>query len=210
MKTVSNDFLTAWKGKVSKFAVQRIDYKRRYWNGSAMVYEANWQSLTMPKAQFKSIGTMSWSIDTIRQNEFKSSNCVLQLLNNDYRWSPNNQQGIFSVDAVAVNGYIAPGTKFQAYAGYEKADGTTELVSMFAGILVDYSMKPMTGIFEALVSGYEISLISTDAQALVTSVTNESIGPGNGSKTAFTTTSTGVAFVDTVKVNSVVQSEGTD
>lgn len=210
MKTVSTNFKTAWVNKGSKFAIQRIDYKRQYWNGAAMVYETNWNSLTMPKAQFKSIGTMSWSLDTILQNEFKESNCSLQLLNNDYRWSPNNSGGIFGADSVATSGYIAVGTKFQVYAGYELADGTFEYVSMFAGVLSDYSMKPVAGIFEAFISGYEYNLTNTDAQLVVNAVTNESIGPGNASKTAFTTTSTGIAFVDSVYVNGVLKVEGSD
>ena len=211
MKTVSNAFLTAWTNKGQKFAIQRIDYKRRYWNGAAMVYEAAWTSLTMPGAQFKSIGTMAWSLDAVLQNEFKESSCVLQLLNNDYRWSPNNGSGVFAADGVATAGYIAVGTKFQIYGGYELADGSFEYVSMFAGVLSDYSMKPADGVFEAMVSGYEYNLSSTDAQLLVTAVTNEAmVGTVDGANKAFTSSSNGVAFVDSVTDNAVAKKEGTD
>ncbi len=211
MKTVTNNFLASWLSKGSKFAVQRIDYKRRYWNGAAYVYEASWQSLTMPSAQFRSIGSMTWNIDTTLQEEFKSSNAIVSLLNNDYRWMPENTYGIFGPDAVATGGYFARGTQVIIYAGYELADGTFELVSMFAGLLIDYSMKPADGVFEAYVSGNEIKLQNNDAQLVADAFTDEVLlGTVDGANKVFTTASLGVGFITGVKIDAAVKKQGSD
>lgn len=206
-KTTSPAYKTAFASKGYKVAVYKIAYLRRYWNGAAYVYEPNWHYLTMPGAQFASIGTLTWNIDTALQDEFTASNATLSLLNTDYRWLPENPSGIFGYDGVHT--YFARGTKFIIYAGYEVNGGTQELLPMFSGLLTDYSAKPMEGTFEAIISGYEDWLINSDAQLVATTFTNEAlVGAVDGVNKIFTTASLGVAFVTRVRDNAVVGSEG--
>ncbi len=207
-KTITNAFKTAWVNKGCKFGIQRVDYKRRYWNGSAMVYESSWQSMTMPGAQFSTIGSMSWGLSSILNTEFDTSNCSVQLLNSDYQWTPQNTLGIFGQNSLGYNCYPR-GTKFQVYAGYELSDHTYEYVSMFAGLLTDYTSKPEEGIFEAYISGYEEYLKNTKAEIVSDTFTLENCSPatGDGTNTDFRTTSAGVGYITVVQVNGVTVPE---
>lgn len=211
MLSVTDNFLAIWRNRASKFAVRKIKYKRRYLAGASIVYEENWQELRM--SDFLQIGTKSATLDTVQSGVFNTSNIILHLRNSKHEWSPYNQEGIFGPDAVAANGYIPYRTMFQVEAGYELADGTEELTTQFLGYFVDFSMNP--GTFEAEISGKELDFKEADAQRVSDTFgdpTPEATIPsiGNGTITDFRTTSTGVGFVDQVRVGGVVKKEGTD
>lgn len=193
---VSQGFLNAWHNRTEKFAVREVRYKRRYWNGSAFVYEANWKTLKM--RDFKSVGAIVQQLDTIKLNEFRTSNLTVSLSNDRNLWSPHNVYGYFGADATATDGYSAYKTLFQVYGGYELADGTEELICKFTGFLTDYNLNNRDGYIEMTLTGYELKLQSKDAQdTLSTAFTDEAMVPaaGDGVTKDFYTTSQGVAYL---------------
>jgi|GEM_PF-4915172 hypothetical protein len=210
MLTVSDAFLAAWRNPAAKFEVHRIKYKRRYAAGGAFVYEADWNTLEMKN--FVQLGDASSTLDTVTGGVFNASNIVLSLRNNRYEWSPYNQAGVFGSDAVATAGYQAYRTLFQIEAGYLLPDGTAEVPVQFTGYMVDFSMSPDKGIFEATISGKELDFKENDAQKVSAAFTEEATSPaiGNGVITDFYTTSVGVGFVNQVRVGGVVKKEGVD
>ena len=210
MLTVSDAFLTAWRNRSCKFAVRKVSYKRRYWNGSAFVYEAEWRELAM--RDFLDIGTKNEALDTVQANIFKTSNITLRLRNLDFRWSPYNTAGLFGADDVAENGYQAYRTMFKVEAGYTLADGSDELPIQFTGYLVDFNMPPFGGVFEADIAGRALDLEEADAQEISDPVSDGEVSPsvGDGVITDFRTTAVGVAFIDSVYVGETLKVEGSD
>ena len=201
-------FNAVWLNRGKKFAVRQVKYKRRYYNGSAFVYEANWQTLRMK--DFSQIGTLTQQLDTVKKNEFKVSNLTLSLNNRDGRWFPDCTTSVFAADAVATSGYQPYKTLFQILAGYELEDGTEELLTLFTGLLVDYNLNSSTDHIEYIIIGYEEKLLKADAQMVSTAFTNEALTPApNGTNRDFYTTSLGVGRVSRVRIDGVVKSEGT-
>lgn len=208
MKTITTAFKNAWLNRGKKFAVRQIKYKRRYWNGAAFVYEASWQTLKMK--DFSQIGTLTQQLDTVKKNEFKVSNITLSLNNRDGRWFPDCTNSVYAADAVATAGYQPYKTLFQVLAGYELADGTEELLTLFTGLLVDYNLSSLSDHIEYTVIGYEEKLLKADAQLVSTAFTNEALTPApDGVIKDFYTTSLGVGRITSVRADTTVKSEGT-
>lgn len=213
LERVSQAFVNAWNNRTEKYVVRELRYKRRYWNGSAFVYEANWKTLTM--RDFKSVGSIVQQLDTIKLNEFRTSNLTVTLNNDRNLWSPYNVYGYFGADDIATAGYKAYKTLFQIYSGYELADGTEELVCQFTGYLTDYNINPRDGYIEMTLTGFEEKLRGKDAKTtLSTAFTDEAMVPaaGDGSNKDFYTTSTGVAYLEGngVKLDGVSMQEGVE
>lgn len=211
MITVSQAFTNAWNNRTEKFVVREIRFKRRYWNGAAFVYEANWKTLKM--RDFKAVGAIVQQLDTIKLNEFRSSNMTVSLNNDRNLWSPYNSYGYFGADATATLGYKAYKTLFRVYGGYELADGTEELICKFTGYLTDYNINPRDGYIEMTLTSYEEKLRGKDAQGtLSTAFTDEAMVPaaGDGSNKDFYTTSEGVAYLlaNGVELDGVSMQEG--
>lgn len=201
-------FNAVWLNRGKKFAVRQVKYKRRYWNGSAFVYETNWQTLRMK--DFSQIGTLTQQLDTVKKNEFKVSNLTLSLNNRDGRWFPDCTTSVFAADPVATSGYQPYKTLFQILAGYELEDGTEELLTLFTGLLVDYNLSSTSDHIEYIIIGYEEKLMKADAQMVSTAFTDEALTPApNGTNRDFYTTSLGVGRVSRVRIDGVVKSEGT-
>lgn len=201
-------FNAVWLNRGKKFAVRQVKYKRRYWNGSAFVYETNWQTLRMK--DFSQIGTLTQQLDTVKKNEFKVSNLTLSLNNRDGKWFPDCTNSVFAADAVAAAGYQPYKTLFQVLAGYELEDGTEELLTLFTGLLVDYNLSSTSDHIEYIIIGYEEKLMKADAQMASTAFTDEALTPApNGTNRDFYTTSLDVGRVSRVRIDGVVKSEGT-
>jgi hypothetical protein len=207
MKTVTQAFLDAWNTPGNKFAVRQVKYKRRYWNGAAIVEESSWTTLEMK--DFSQIGSLVSQLDTVYQNQFMASNITLNLGNKDGRWFPWNPDGLFGPDSVAASGYKAYGTLFQVLAGYELADSSEEVLTMFTGKLVDYNCGSKKDDIEFYISGYEEKLQKADAEQVYDAFTNETTIPttGDGANRVFVTASLGVGSITVVRVAGVVVSE---
>lgn len=201
MKSVSTKFLTEW-AKRSNQAKIVVRYCRNYWNGSAFVYERNpdnslkWTQINM--LDYVDCGQIVWKLDTPKLNTFKASNVTLRLKNDLWQWLPTNTAGIFGPDAVATQGYLPFLTMFQIQYGYVYADGSEELVNLITGVWVDENYDTQNRYVEVIVSGNEELLDLADAQEVSDTFTNETMSPstGDGNNKVFTTSSTGVWFID--------------
>lgn len=219
MKTVTTAFTNAWKQKYGKVAAMTVQYKRRYWNGSAYAYESTWQTVQMGQARttgtprgFEKVGQITWKLDLPFLNSFKASNVSIYLNNSAYQWLPSNvTSSVFKADATAAAGYEPFLTKFQITFGYQKADGTFELISLLTGVAIDYIFDSSQASVEVVVSGNEFLLQSADAQLVSTAFTDENTtATGDGSTKIFTTTSQGVGQITTVKIAGVTKVQGAD
>lgn len=196
-KTVSQGFLDAWGKKYGKNGKVYVQYKRRYWNGSSYVYEDTWTNLTM--RQFSVSGQINMKLDTPLLNTIKSSNVALKLKNTDYQWLAENlTTGIFKPDLVATSGYHPFLTKFRIQFGYMISDGTFELVDLFTGVAIDWIFDTSSAEVEVQVAGNDFLLQAADAQLVSDAFIDEDCIPptGDGSITAFTTTSLGVSYIN--------------
>lgn len=165
MKSVSASFLRAWAKKSNQGQVV-IRYKRRYWNGSAYVYEANWQQLLM--SDYVSCGQIVQKLDTPERNVIKVSSVNLQLRNAAWEWLATNTAGYFGPDAVATAGYIPFLTQFQIQYGYACDDGTTTLVNLFTGVATDFLYSTSDRYVEITVSGNDYLLTASNAIGIAT------------------------------------------
>lgn len=212
MKTVTQAFLNEWNSKGIKFSVKQIQYKRRYWNGAAYVYEASFHILYLSDF-IASVGTLTWNLDSVFLNEFRASNITLRLKNGTYQWLPENlTTGLFGPDALATSGYDPYLSIFKVKIGYELADETEELVTLFTGYLIDWFMDSTSGLASMVISGSEQLLLAADAQLVAGFFTAQPTVPalGDGVNKDFLTTSQGVGFVTRVLKNAVAQKEGLD
>lgn len=211
MKTVSASFVAIWKKKYGAKGVIKVQYQRRYWNGAAYVYEANWTDIN--DRDIPEIGSINWKLDTQTLNEILSSNITLRLNNYGGEFMPvANSPSIFAADNIASSGYEPYLTKFRVQFGYILDNDTKEYISLFTGFAVDYRFSGHDIKAEITVMGYEQLLQDADAQNVSTAVTNEATSPatGDGSNKTFSTTSVGVAKITGVRVNSVAKTQGTD
>ena len=74
-KSVTSQFLDEVNRKNGAIYIQRVRYKRRYWNGSAYVYEAAYKILD--DDTFGKIGPITWVNDFPKLNEFRAQNVAL-------------------------------------------------------------------------------------------------------------------------------------
>lgn len=208
MKSVSQDFKDEWAKKYGRREVIKALYKRRYWNGSTFVYEADWTEIG--QAQMPTFRRINWKLDTANANEFLASNVTISLDDRDRRWLPTG--AIFAANDTATIGYTPRRMKFRIQFGYILADGTKELVSMFTGLAEDYRFDGGDPTVEITISGNELLLKEGDAEAVSDAFTLESTSPatGDGTNYDFVTASVGVGRIDVVQVNSVTKTEGTD
>ena len=120
-KTVSSGVEGMWKRKNGKKAVTRIRYKRRYWSGSAFVFEADWQVINQDA--IASVGDIAMSLDTQFLSVFKTSNVTIVLKNLHNEWLDiDTSPSVFAIDAVATVGYDSYKTKFNIQFGSTLSD----------------------------------------------------------------------------------------
>lgn len=210
-KTLTAAATSVWKRKHGRHETFTVEYKRRYWNGSAYVYEAAWTVLT--PSDVPAPGTISWKLDTTTQNTILASNVTLLLDNSKGKWlATAYDPSVFAADAVATLGYEPYMTKFRIQHGYVLDDGTTELVSLFVGYLADYSLRGGNAGISYTIKGSEILLEQADAQNVSDAFTLENCSPatGDGTNKEFLTTSIGVWQISVVQQNGSTKTQGTD
>lgn len=78
----------------------------------------------------KSIGEITWELDTTGLNEWKTGNVRLDIDNHDNQWNSTNPNGLFTYQ-------LAQGAQIQVKAGYLLEDGTQELLAVFTGYITD-------------------------------------------------------------------------
>ena len=169
-QALSQDFLNAWNSKQGKGGKTVVQYKRRYWNGSAFVYEANWTQISMHG--FVKVGEIVTKLDTPLLNEIKSSTVTLQLKNLNWDWVPSNLNGVFGPSASVPAGYEPFLTQFQILFGYQVPQGSEianvapvfELVTIFTGVLIDLVHTSKDGFSEATINGNDYLMQMCDAQ----------------------------------------------
>lgn len=211
MQTTSAEFTAIMKDAVgAKFSRRRIRYKRRYWNGSAFVYEAAFRELH--EDDVVSVSPVSWRLDVRQQNKILASNVTLRLRNQDWRWLLENiTVGEFRPDAVAAIGYDDFKMEVKLDYGYLLADGTVEYVTIFSGFATDFLFDSDALEAEIQVEGREHLLEHANAQEVHVSFANEPAVPatGNGTNARFKT-KLSVWEVSKVRVAGVDKVQGVD
>lgn len=211
MKTASAEYLQRMSDPVAgRAASVRVRYKRRYWNGSAFVYESSYQVLD--DSYIEEISPINWKMDTKSQTKILASNLTLRLKNVDWHWVKENVNGgAFAPDGVAVDGYDDYRIRFEVDYGFKLASGSYEYLTLFTGFSDDLVFTTDRLAAEIRVLGREIQLAEANAQEVSTSFVNQATTPatGNGSNLTFTTLKS-VWRIDTVRVNGVVKLQGAD
>ena len=210
MNTVTDDFLAA-QSLPGNVGVRRIQYKRRKWNTATLLFEWETDWTELASSEILSVSSVQSQLDTDQQNEFKVSNVTLIVDDSDNKWRPDNPVGIFGQDSNStLHRYEPYWMKFRVQAGYELADGTSEYLTLFTGLAVDYIAESEKRTTQIMLQGLEIILMNAKAEGIATTVTNENKGVGNSVTTVFTTTNPGVGGITEVSLNGTTKIEGSD
>lgn len=205
-EAVSQGFLDVWGRKNGKEGIITILFKRRYWDGSAYVYEADWTELPMNK--FVDVGEINWKLDVPLLNTVKTSNVALKLKNQHFEWLPtNNTNGYFRTTLTRPYGFNPFLTKFQIKFGYKLDDDTFESVNLFTGVAVDFIFNTKDGYVEVDVSGNEYLLQKYDAQLVSIEVLNAAT---TGGPRVFTTVQPSIGVIKNVYDDGVLLDLGVD
>jgi hypothetical protein len=202
--SVSDEFKAIWRQKQGVRVRKRILVWRRYWNGASFVNEATSRVLT--EADVVSFGVIPHEVDSPLRNVYRTEMVTIKVYNEQNQWIASTAPpSFFAADIVSGDlGYRFHKTLMQIQTGYELSDGTIEWVPRFTGWCL--SRPSMSGgvaeIQLASKSGYLLE--KSDAAEV-----SEAVGPlencspatGDGSNTAFATTSTGVDYLDDIQVN---------
>lgn len=206
MKSATTTYIDKQKQKQGAAIVRQVKYKRRYWNGSAYVYESNWQTLAANAVS--RYGQIIMKLDTPLLNETKTSNVHLALRNDDYQWlETNTTSGIFRPSLSVPQGYFAPLTMFQFQLGYVNVNNTSEFLTVFTGVMVDYILSTDKAVYTAVVSGMEHLLQTYDAEDTCTVITG---GATSQSGRQWTTNLTTIGDVINVYDNGTLKTQGVD
>lgn len=200
VKSISAEFLNAQRKHGIEY-YYTINLYRRYWNGSAYVYEG---SATDLKQYLKSIGNIIWKLDTEALNTWRVANFDIEL-KNQYNRFEEGDIGYFP------SPYIRYKSKIEIKIGYKLADGTTEVVYIFTGLInkdCRSNIKNETIVMPLM--GREIQLEEANAEDVTQTVTSESLGTGNDSTTIFYTDNYAVGEVTAVYEDGVELTEDTD
>lgn len=180
MINVSAEFKNIWANPQVRKAAFKVQYKRRFWNGSTFVLEA--VARVLPAREIVSISPIQWKMDVDTGSSILASNLTLKLKNDKFKWlETNTTDGLFIKDAIALVGYDPYKTEFQVFYGYILADGTTEFVTLFTGEAQNYipnSDKGDISIF--LKSKIDLELEGSDAQRISTTKENVATVPPTG------------------------------
>ncbi len=210
-KTTTNAFDLQWQNVGVRKASYRIEYKRRYWSGSAYVWEANWN--TLKESDILKAGNISWKLSESQGDSALASNVSIVLHNNREQWNPSNTiTSKWAADSTATLGYEPYLTKWQILYGYLLADGTFERPTLFTGFSELPQFESGSGKATFSITGREIMLETSNAQAIVNTFTNQSTSPatGDGSNLVFTTGNKSVWDISQVRVAGIVKTQGTD
>jgi len=197
-KTTTAEFDREWSDPHGSKGVYKIEYKRRYWNGAAFVWEG--AATELNKEEIKAVSTITWKYDTPVKTRILASNVTLTLSNEEWKWLPGNgTTGLWQSDATATLGYVPFRTEFTIYYGYELPDGTEELLALFTGEVkkLKFSSKNNLAVFS--LTGRELRLMQADAQRVTTDLTDQSAGVGDGTIVQFDTSQKSVWRISEVR-----------
>jgi hypothetical protein len=170
MKTVTQNFIDAQNSNAVTY-FYTVTMFRRYWNGSAYVWESVGTDLK-PYLKEGGIGNINWQLDTEGLNVWRVSNVALALKNDIGQF--NEGSGIFFNDT-----YQRYKTRIEVQIGYLLPDGTTETVYSFSGLIIaDVSADLDTQTLTLTLTGKEIMLTLASAEDVSIAVTGESLGSG--------------------------------
>jgi hypothetical protein len=209
MKTITQDFLDT-QNKTSPACTRRVYFKRRYWveSSKSYVWEGSWTEI--PGDMVQSVSAINWQLDTQNLNEFKLSNVTLTLDNLHNEWKADNPYGHFGGDSASPRGYESFWMKFKVAAGMNYLDDTEELLTLFTGLATEYTQDSHSGAMQISLHGLEALLENADAERVSTTVTEETVGTGDGVTKDFTTAHTGVGLIDLVSVAGATKKAGVD
>lgn len=220
MKTRTTAFDTAWANRRVRKAFYYVTLKRRYFNGSAYVLES--APTTISRREIDKIGGLSSKFDTPLQNRILPSSASITLLNKSYKWLPSNTaNGKWRPDAASSLGYDPVGSEFAIYYALVLADGTTEAIAQFTGVVQDDpTFDSISGtVTFSLMEKSAALLQSARAQNVGTFVDNGTTDPANGDgvvdtfstqKKSLWRVHDGQGGTQAVRVNGVAQVQGTD
>lgn len=211
MITVSDRFRRMAADRESAvFSYFRVKVKRRYWNGSAYVYEAGFTTIDMD--EIDDITPISWKLDSRDQNKILASNVTIRLRNQDWRWlEANITEGFFRPTLAVPGGFDPYKMQVQIVYGYVFGENDEEDVPLFTGLATEYLHDTQSGAVEIFVEGYELKMETADAQDTSIDYVDEPAVPPTGNAILDTfATKTSVWNVSRVETNNVDKSQGTD
>lgn len=201
MKSVTAAYLGEFAKRFNK-ALVRVQYQRRYNNGSAIVNESTWH--TIPQSDLAGIGAIPWNLDTDFYSVYQSTTITLQMENSRGQWySTAGSASIFGPDAVSPAGYYEEKTSIRIQWGYKLPDGTTEYVNLFTGVLIDVQPTSDKNSVAVVVQDNSYLMQTQTAMKVTDVVTGVCTAQGDGTTTSFTTTDTGLAYLTQVTVATV-------
>jgi hypothetical protein len=210
LRTVTDNFEQEQR-REGNIVTRGVQYKRRYWSqaNNAYTWETSWTDL--PESLLSNISPVNWQLDSDTLNEFKVSNVTLVLNNSLGKFFFTNPFGIFGPDSSSHRGYEPYWTKFRIRAGYLLPDGTEEMLTLFTGVVTEWTFESSNRTVQATVQGLEATLVNSNAEDIATDVSQETpTGTVNGVNTEFTTLNPGVGGVTLVTVDGISQVDGED
>jgi len=210
-RPVTDAFKESWRNKLGQRDFVKVKYKRRYWNGSAFVYEANFHDLD--DDDIVEAPTIPMQLDVPRKNVYTTSMVSLKLENKNNQWLQGTAPpSLFAADATATLGYRLFKTIIQVQFGYLLEDGTKEYTAIFTGLTLRGRPTGSGSSITLNIASRGLLLEKSDAEKVSLTFTLEDAIPatGDGSNTEFETTSTGVDHLDDVQVNAVSKDQGSE
>lgn len=196
-KTTTSEFDREWLDPIQSSAVYKIEYKRRYWNGSAYVWEAS--ATALKSYDVAEIGPITSKYDTPTRTKILTSNVTISLSNEDWKWMPGNLvSGLWKADATATLGYVPYRTEFTIYYGYELPDETTEFIAQFTGEVQGLRFSSQDNLAVFSLSGREERLKVGNAENIIDTLTDLSAGVGDGTIVQFDTSKKSVWVLNNV------------
>lgn len=207
-KSVSADFEKAW-ARPYRYVAWSVEYKRRYWNGSAYVLEA--AARTLQNYEITNVAPIIINLEEANGGDILTSTSAIYIRNSwrSQRWLATNRiDSIWAPDATATLGYEPIGSQFVIKYGYRLASGDFETVALFTG----YVDKPPrcssdAGDVEIRLTGGEVLLQGKSAQDVSTAFTDQTAtGTIDGTNATFETDYSVWDF--SVKVGGVAKTQG--
>lgn len=213
MKTRTADFDVAWANRRVRKANYYVTVARRYWNGSAYALAT---PISINKREIDKLSGLATKFDLPLQNRILPSNVTLTLIDKAYKWLPSNlANGMWRPSGVSPTyGFDPVGSEFVIYYGYELADGTTEYLAMFTGVVEDdpgFDSTSGTVTFSLMEKSASL-LESGRAQNVGLSGSGQATSPtdGNGVLLTFSAVLKSVWEITVVAWNAITRTLGSD
>lgn len=204
-RPVSATFKAAWANKTSAEIRTRVLLKKRYFNGSAFVLEADWTIIEERVGKSGGLiatGPLPHTLDSTDPNVFQITTVTLAFANERGQWIESQAlPSLFAADAVSNIGYRLHKSLVQVQTGIRLPDGSIEWTERFTGYVSKARMTGRGAIAEVEVVN-AANLQSADASLDSITVTLEDCIPpvGDGTRVEFESTSTGVDRITDLQV----------